>query len=42
MAAIRKGALELMAQGREPKKYHWASIMIYLERYEVIELEFDI
>lgn len=42
MAKVRAAALEAMAMGRTPVRYHWASVMVYLDRYDVIELEFDI
>ena len=42
MAQVRANALQQLADGWEPRRYHFSSVMIYLDRYEVSELEFDI
>jgi hypothetical protein len=42
MAQVRANALLQLADGREPRRYHWSKVMIYLDRYDVVELEFNI
>lgn len=40
MALIRKRALKRLAAGQDPVRHSWASVMIYLEDYQVEELHF--
>jgi len=42
MAQVRANALLQLADGREPVRHYWGSVMIYLDRYDVVELEFNI
>jgi hypothetical protein len=41
MANIRRRALKRLAAGQDPVRHSWASVMIYLEDYQVEELRFD-